>query len=177
MTISNPHLHTIANHSKVYATWSMKLHSAHQHLHQLELFHSKLDYFELCSVGIFQYYYYDDLPQGLVRGEKFDIDALVETWDRVSLQTAWKLEDVYSFTDKELDPSVVSSGTLVNTAFIEKNYSLTPISTTTVSDNPSHNPDTIISPDEIIASNDSVLCILIYVMVTLILLVFVSLLL
>ena len=94
----------------------------------------------------------------MVRGEKFDIDALVETWDRVSLQTAWKLEDVYSFTDKELDPSVVSSGTLVNTAFIEKNYSLTPISTTTVSDNPSHNPDTIISPDEIIASNDSVLC-------------------
>ena len=91
----------------------------------------------------------------VVRGEKFDIDA---TWDRVSLQTAWKLEDVYSFTDKELDPSLVSSGTLVNTAFIEKNYSLTPISTTTVSDNPSHNPDTIISPDEIIASNNSVLC-------------------
>ena len=117
MTISNPHLHTIANHSKRYATWSMKLivfifimwllelivtnSSFAKNPNKVQIFiknlnsvvasvsniHSPCHWmycnansilytiniyislscstvsYDICSVGIFQHYYYDDLPQ------------------------------------------------------------------------------------------------------------------
>ena len=35
----------------------------------------------------------------VVRGEKCDFDALVGAWDRITMHTAWRLEDMFSYAD------------------------------------------------------------------------------
>ena len=77
----------------------------------------------------------------VVSGDKSDIDALVEAWDRISFHTAWRLEDIFSYVDY-LSP--ISPGISTSTAFVfDKGCSSTITSTiaAAVSDKVSSIPD------------------------------------
>ena len=52
----------------------------------------------------------------VVRGDKNDIDALVEAWDRISFHTAWRLEGMFSYVDDDLSP--ISPGISTSTASV-----------------------------------------------------------
>ena len=80
----------------------------------------------------------------VVRGDKNDIDALVEAWDRISFHTAWRLEDMFSYVDDALSP--ISPGISTSAASVfDKGSSSTISSTiaTAVSDKVASIPGTV----------------------------------
>ena len=68
----------------------------------------------------------------VVRGEKSDIESLVEVWDRVSLQTAWRLEDMFSFADDVFLPLSSSPSIPTNVTIVDKGCSSVPTHVTAV---------------------------------------------
>ena len=68
----------------------------------------------------------------VVRGEKSDIESLVEVWDRVSLQTAWRLEDMFSFADDVFLPPSSSPSIPTNVTIVDKGCSSVPTHVTAV---------------------------------------------
>ena len=94
----------------------------------------------------------------VVRGDKNDIDALVEAWDRISFHTAWRLEDMFSYVDDALSP--ISPGISTSAASVfDKGSSSTISSTvaTAVSDKVSSIPGTVTLSDEA-TTNSDLLC-------------------
>lgn len=59
----------------------------------------------------------------VVRGEKSDIESLVEVWDRVSLHTAWRLEDMFSFADDHPLPHPSSPSIPTYAAVVDQGHS------------------------------------------------------
>ena len=91
----------------------------------------------------------------VVRGDKSDIDALVEAWDRISFHTAWRLEDMFSYVDDALSP--ISPGISTSAASVfDKGSSSTISSTiaTAVSDKVSSIPGTV----TLATTNSDLLC-------------------
>ena len=67
-----------------------------------------------------------------MRGEKSDIESLVEVWDRVSLQTAWRFEDMFSFADDVFLPHPSSPSIPTNVAIVDKGCYSVPTHVTAV---------------------------------------------
>ena len=91
----------------------------------------------------------------VVRGDKIDIDALVEAWNRISFHTAWRLEDMFSYVDDDLSP--ISPGISTSAASVfDKGSSSTIISTiaAAVSDKVSSISGTVTLSDEAMTNSD-----------------------
>ena len=84
----------------------------------------------------------------VVRGEKSDIDALVESWDKIAMHTAWRLEDMFSFADDVADNGSLSTFIPTSAAVVSES----------VSNNSPRNPVSARSTDEAMTSRD-LLCI------------------